>query len=120
MIQQIKPTLLDQIWTGESHHLSDSILVSPVVALGLALLTHGFRIMGTADAFPDSIGQEICTGRTQENPVVDERDNLLEGNRKRHFFTFPVFLPTEGVNKSDEKLDVLFLFLGELHMQPTD
>jgi len=59
VIEEIESPSFDQIWTGEFHHLPDSLPVFPAVALGFTLLAHGFRVMGTPEAFSDSIGEKL-------------------------------------------------------------
>jgi len=114
VIKEIQPPPFDQIWAGKSHHLSDSLLVSPTVALGFALLAHGLRVMGTPETFSDPIGEKLRAGLTQLSPVVNEGSCLFEGDGERVLIMFPMFLLTEDTDESDENLDILFLLLAQV------
>ena len=67
MIEQIDPTVFYQVHPGEFHDLPDLGFIFTMIALGLALFTHGFGIVRTLEPHRQTVSKESGAFRAERD-----------------------------------------------------
>ncbi len=109
VIEQVNASMLDEIDARKSHDLPNLDLVVSLIALGLALFTHRFRIMRALHSHAYAISEDLAAlAADRDVPFLYLSDiKLFHG--KRGLLPLMMFAAVNG-NETHKGADVGFFF----------
>jgi hypothetical protein len=110
MIEHIQPAMFDQIDPGELHDLSYLIFIVTPVALGIALLAHGFGIVRTLRPHGKTVREKPFTLRTEGDLFLIDLFDIEKLKGEWRFLPL-VILPAEDRDKLHQCPNVILLFV---------
>ena len=101
--------MFDQIDPGELHDLPDPIFIVTPVALGIALLAHGFGIVRALHPHGKTVREKPATLRTERDFFLIDLFDVEELKGEWRFLPL-VILPAEDRDKLHQCPNVVLLF----------